>query len=151
MAPPGWQRLVFTAVLLAACGGAKRGSEPAGHLQITAARLQAGDSVISLHFGGRVDADGQPIGTLHNDGRLVAASGSVIATLGKDGRVTNATGYVLDDVTIDGAGALTFQGRTLTVRDDGTVSGAEGLRVEVAPAGRRAAMFVLLVAALSGT
>lgn len=122
---------------------------PGGHLTIIPATLEASGEQITIHASGEVAVAGQRVGTLHPDGRFTGTEGTVIAVLEPSGRI-RAGERVLDDTRITDDGALVLRGRTLAIDPRGRLEGVDGLSIQVGPRGRRAALFVLLLAALSG-
>jgi len=145
-------------VVVVACGGspAPRGPQvsqaPRGHLAVAAASLRAGGEAIDVSSDGTVRANGRSVGRVHGDGRFLDAKGGLVATLGENGRIVSGDGALLEDVSIAGDGTLTLKGRTIRIEDDGAVSGLgarDQLSVQVSREGRRAAMYVLVLAALS--
>lgn len=147
---------MFAVLLILSCGaGASQRPERDvdQHLAVEAARLKAGGEIIEITAMGAVRANGKRVGTVHGDGRFVDTQGNLVATLDADGRITRASGALLEEVVIDERGVLFMHGKRIQIRSDGGVAGAGvaslDLSIEVSASGRRAAMYVLLLAALS--
>jgi hypothetical protein len=105
-----------------------------------------------IRADGGVEAEGKAIGTIHRDGRFVAADGKEVGRLQADGRISGGSMPELGGLTIDPDGIVKKDGQpVMTLGTDGVMSPVGGetkIRLVGPAAGRRAAVFVFLIASL---
>jgi len=126
-----------------------------GHVKLGAIRLmQDGTAGLVLHPDGTLDLPGEQriVGRLERDGRVVDPQGKLMATFTEEGElIVGQDDYLPVTISADGVVSLLKEGRTVRLRDDGTLEGANpaGPKVTIEgfdPTTRRTAMLLLVLA-----
>ncbi|MBX3184867.1 MAG: hypothetical protein KIT72_16220 [Polyangiaceae bacterium] len=122
-----------------------------GHLTLGQLSMTHGDKTITLHPDGRVGLmGGAELGTLERSGRFVNASGEVLAELTEEGEImTGEDDYLPLRLNQDGELHVLDRDQRLHILEDGRLSdpSMEVTFTGVTPETRRAAMFLLVMAA----
>jgi hypothetical protein len=105
---------------------------------------------IAIHADGTIEYEGQIGAKVTPNGQIVNDKGDVGFTLMSDGAIKGPDGTIVD-LNLSADGVIKSGDRTISVKDDGTLDGANPeapqMRIEGAttPALKRTAMFVLIV------
>lgn len=108
------------------------------------------NTAISIHANGEIEYEGQVGAKVTAQGQIVNDKGEVGFTLMSDGSIKGPDGTIVD-VTLTADGAIKSGDKTVSINDDGSLSGANpeapAMKIEGATTLglKRTALFVLIV------
>jgi hypothetical protein len=147
----------FLALVLAmasACGGTTSGSTMVATgpqlLYLGDIQMEDGQTRLRLYSNGRLEGDGQFLGTVLTDGRFILPDGTLRASMSPDGTIRTADNRMIPVVALaDGRGQYAGTNLVVGIGPDGSITGPGGRSVRVSGASSgtsRTVFFVLGVA-----